>query len=216
LYIVKTENNIVQELQQLGCQNIIGITQPYTVPDNYFDQLPAIVTDKVLVGIVAEGSTYTVANTYFTNLANTIVQRIQYENELHTIAPTLASLKKNNVFTTPENYFEQELIAVPIQQPTIVVPIYKKWIGKLAIAASFVAVIALGGILFFNKPTVAPNVQLALQQVDEDAMIQYLNTDHIALVNEVNVLDDLESNTHNSLPNISEADLNTYLKNNKP
>jgi hypothetical protein len=216
---VENLQNISAELQALDCKSIIGIKMPYTVPSSYFNNQLPIIVENAQLGIEKLSTPYQINDSYFSSLAASIIEAINkkensFVHELEETAPTLASLKNKNVFTVPNNYFENT-VQIPSETAAKIVSI-KKWnIAKWIAAASMITIIAFGGLLFLQKPIENVNIPIALQKIEEEEMIQYLTTEHVALGNEVNILDDVENanKQKNVLENVTEEDLNNYLKN---
>jgi hypothetical protein len=109
---MNTRTDIINELEQL--QSPLAAQQPvnvFTVPQGYFEGLAASVMravqgDNILQTIQPPANADVPAG-YFDNLASNILNKIKaQENEEETLSPLLESLRKTNVFTVPQGYFE--------------------------------------------------------------------------------------------------------------
>ncbi|MFT3982132.1 MAG: hypothetical protein QM687_16810 [Ferruginibacter sp.] len=98
--------DILNELRDLSpALAAIPKTNVFSVPDGYFEHLPAI----LLVQATPKTEKATVPEGYFENLAGNIMSRIRQEamadNNGH--SELLAGIGNTNIFTVPGGYFEQ-------------------------------------------------------------------------------------------------------------
>ncbi len=97
------------------------ISLPYTIPDNYFENLPIILLDKVhAANAIVEGkqvlfkniaNPFHVPEAYFEKLPSLLLAKINdtsesAQNELHRLSPFLNDLKPVLPFEVPHGYFE--------------------------------------------------------------------------------------------------------------
>lgn len=109
---MNTRIDIINELAQL--QSPLANQQPvnvFTVPQGYFEGLAASVMRAVqgdnILQTLQPPANADVPEGYFDNLAGNILNKIKaQENEAETLSPLLESLRKTNVFTVPQGYFE--------------------------------------------------------------------------------------------------------------
>ncbi|HEV2353797.1 MAG TPA: hypothetical protein VGR89_06110 [Puia sp.] len=112
---MEPRNEIAVELKALSeLLWKIGRTNPYTVPDGYFDRFPA----GVLSRLVAGSPTFQVPPGYFEGLAAHVLSRVKNEaagrqqasaevaGELAGLSATLATIGRLNPYRVPEGYFE--------------------------------------------------------------------------------------------------------------
>jgi hypothetical protein len=120
---------------------------PFTVPAGYFDlkedllQYPLLIENKA--------ANFIVPDLYFTSLSERVINVISIEEEKETY-PLLYSYRKENIFATSENYFEN--FEVTAEETSKVVPLYKRVKLSYKIAAAITLIIGLS-ILFFMQQT---------------------------------------------------------------
>ena len=116
--------DIINELEQL--QSPLAAQPPvnvFTVPQGYFEGLAASVMravqgDNILQSLQPPANADVPAG-YFDNLASNILNKIKaQENEEEPLSPLLESLRKTNVFTVPQGYFEGLSEAITAGQAT--------------------------------------------------------------------------------------------------
>lgn len=109
---MNTRTDIINELEQL--QSPLATWQPvnvFSVPQGYFEGLAASVLrtvqgDNILQSLQPPANADVPAG-YFDNLAGNILNKIKAQaNEDEPLSPLLESLRKTNVFTVPQGYFE--------------------------------------------------------------------------------------------------------------
>ncbi|MCP9750519.1 hypothetical protein [Ferruginibacter sp. HRS2-29] len=92
-------------------------TNVFSVPDNYFNELPANVLqllqpDQPLSFSKAATPAMSVPEGYFDGLASSILNKIKSQaeetvvEEISSLSPAIAAIGKRNVFTVPEGYFD--------------------------------------------------------------------------------------------------------------
>lgn len=121
---MNTRTDIINELEQL--QSPLAAQPPvnvFTVPQGYFEGLAASVMravqgDNILQSLQPPANADVPAG-YFDNLASNILNKIKaQENEEEPLSPLLESLRKTNVFTVPQGYFEGLSEAITAGQAT--------------------------------------------------------------------------------------------------
>ncbi|HXU28796.1 MAG TPA: hypothetical protein VN698_16320 [Bacteroidia bacterium] len=120
---------------------------PFTVPADYFE----LKEDLLQYPLLTENKTanFTVPDAYFDTLPERIINSISLEEEKETY-PLLYSHKKENIFTTSENYFES--FEVAIENTSKVVPLYKRINLSYKVAAAITLIVGLS-ILFYKQQT---------------------------------------------------------------
>lgn len=174
-------NTILNELNDIG--STLGDYSPqniYSVPNGYFEGLPAQILNRIkaleaadskeelgflspLLSNVSKEMPYAVPANYFQNLSENILQRMTRhansqtsEEEIESLSPLLSSLKNKNPYSVPAGYFES-LETKTEKKEAIVISITKRRWYRLAVAAVFIGVIAIGGLLFIGKNIVTVN-----------------------------------------------------------
>ena len=110
-------NTILNELKDLSPE-LAGkdpLTNPYAVPEGYFNTLPEqmLILVNEPAQIAPSDLPFEVPQGYFDGLADSILNRVKAletndpKEELKQAAPFLSSLKKENPYSLPEGYFEE-------------------------------------------------------------------------------------------------------------
>ncbi len=174
-------NTILNELNDIG--STLGDYSPqniYSVPNGYFEGLPAQILNRIkaleaadskeelgflspLLSNVSKEMPYAVPANYFQNLSENILQRMTRhansqtsEEEIESLSPLLSSLKNKNPYSVPAGYFES-LETKTEKKEAIVISITKRRWYRLAVAAVFIGVVAIGGLLLIGKNSVTVN-----------------------------------------------------------
>ncbi|MEO8712893.1 MAG: hypothetical protein ABI405_12250 [Parafilimonas sp.] len=215
---------------------------PYSIQAEYFENLPDIVLEKIQFEQsisfqnINEKKLYSIPDGYFNDLADNILNKIKssssnsIQSELEEIAPFLSTLSKTNVYSVPENYFDQLNPLPPIsdkQPPAQIISLGRKshtWLN-FAVAACIAAVLFGGGYLyFFNNPkndTVSSlakmDVQKAISVLSDDEIANYLkDNNNIAVYTNSGNDDEQIKNIdiQNLLNNVSDEEIQDYLNEN--
>lgn len=103
------DNNILNELRELSpAVAAIPRVNVFSVPEGYFDHLPALLLLQTSDPDAGSMSNATVPDGYFDSLASTIIARIKKESLVDDEYSTLlAGIGNNNLFTVPQGYFEE-------------------------------------------------------------------------------------------------------------
>ena len=168
-------NIILNELVDLGStlkdhspQNI------YAVPDGYFEGLPTQILNRIkaletadakeeleylssLLSSVSREMPYAVPAGFFQNLSEDVLKKISKhedyqtsKEEIGSLSPLLSRLKNKNPYSVPAGYFEALETKVE-KKETKVISITRRRLYRIAVAAVFIGVIAIGGLLFMNQ-----------------------------------------------------------------
>lgn len=156
--MMRGKSDIQVELESISKQvSEIPVTQVFTVPEGYFDQLP----DQILGRIKA--------------------MEADHAEELASLSPLLAGMSRKMPMQVPEGYFD-EVKAPVIEQtaaPAPVVRMSTNRFSRLAVAASIVAILGIGAWLFtMNQPDpeiMDLNVNKELPKVSEKEMDEFLS-----------------------------------------
>ncbi|UAY52356.1 hypothetical protein [Ferruginibacter albus] len=221
-------------------------TNVFTVPDDYFSVLPetllACVTDNnnTCVDNISKEMKAAVPEGYFDDLSNQILNRIKQQNEssdeeIKSLSPLLHSIKGEQVFRVPANYFQSLpdiVLAKTKPQPAKVISMHKRnSFIRYAAAAVITGALAVGVYKFTGSnhtgvqlasldPTVETGIKMNQQQFDDalnnlpaDAITNYLekygNDDDMAAIS--------SSIDENALPNaddyfIDDKTLDNFLE----
>lgn len=106
--------NELQDLSGVLAQND-PCGMPYRVPQDYFEQLPEKMLERVNdpAALPASSQPYTVPQGYFEGLADNVLNRIKAmesgfaDEELKAISPLLSGLNKTMPYEVPAGYFEE-------------------------------------------------------------------------------------------------------------
>jgi hypothetical protein len=181
--------NIQQELNEISHTIAnISIVPTYTIPVNYFENLTIEVLFKI-----NNDNPFIVPNNYFESLSTNILQKIKTtETELSTIAPTLASLPKINVFTTPVNYFEKiEIPSIYEAKVIDLIPKKKKnftWV-KYAATACIISIISITTLTYLNTSTKE-------NEIIAGTTVTYNEIKNIDVETEINKISNAEVDTY--------------------
>lgn len=187
---MKTTNNIQEELQHIA-PSIVNLqnSKPFSVPNNYFSDLSNEVLFKINCPTISsnyliKANAYLVPNNYFGSFQSQIIPFIHAQKrhisdidyELETVAPFLNSIKKNNVYSLPENYFESKNNFKQIQSTsnTPTLSFKRKWFLYVA-AAAFTGLTLLGVFNFLGNSSNKININTELAKTNEDELTEFLD-----------------------------------------
>jgi hypothetical protein len=119
---------------------------PFTIPAYYFENKEEILDYPLLA--TSKANSFAVPDAYFATLTERITHAVSVGLEKETY-PLLYSHSKQNIFNTPEKYFEN--FSVNTKPQATIVPLYKR-ISKLSyrVAAAVTLLIGLS-ILFYTQ-----------------------------------------------------------------
>jgi len=196
------------------------IKNPYRIVDGYFDGI----AEDVLLKIASKKVTYQLPEEYFETLSHQILNKVkvdknQIAEELEEIAPFLNSLKKENPYKIPVEYFNDLSInqatpktkIISIKKPSI------KWIKYIA-AAVFAGIFVTGGLQLYNKKdAIKVDIQASIQSLPEAELLKEIAAEKTSLVSAddyvISPQQDL-SNLQNEIQSVSDEEIEIYLKEN--
>jgi len=177
-------NTILNELKDIG--SALGNYNPqniYAVPTGYFEGFPTQVLNRIkaleaanakeeleylspLLSSVSKETPYSVPAGFFQNLSADILQKISEhadhktsEEEIESLSPLLSSLKNKNPYSVPAGYFETLETKTEKKEAKVISITKRRWY-RLAVAAVFIGVVAIGGLLFIGqRPVTVDNPQ---------------------------------------------------------
>lgn len=174
-----TRNTILNELRDLASS--LGNFSPqniYTVPNGYFEGLPAQILDRVkaleainakeeleylspLLSNVSKEMPYSVPAGFFQHLSDGVMKSISNnsnhqtsEKEIESLSSLLSGLKNKNPYSVPAGYFES--LEMKRQETKVVSMTRRRWY-RLAVAAAVIGIVAIGGLLFIKPGQIDPN-----------------------------------------------------------
>ena len=158
---MENQSNISDELMAISSAvAAIERKNTYSVPENYFAELPEnvlmLVRDDIQLSLPAS-NVYAVPAGYFENFASAVLSKIQQEQdaktEIETLSPLLASLQNKQTYTVPAGFFDKVAFEAPIERSEAKVftmqPRKIKW-SRYAVAASVATILALTGFFTFK------------------------------------------------------------------
>jgi hypothetical protein len=217
----------------------LPIANPYTIPAEYFKNLPEIIVDKIGLSFL-EGSKENVFSApagYFETLSDDILKKIRPQvlaspqQELNEISPLLSGIPKTNVYAIPEGYFGQLDPIGNVQKNNnqtgakivSIGNVKRKWLNYAA-AACIAAFISISGYLYFSdKSTVGQNssipslakmdVQKEISVLSDDEIDNYLKANSNTSVYTSVGDDDQQQNmdVQDLLQNVSDQEIQQYL-----
>lgn len=166
-------NTILNELKDLD--STLGNMSPqnlYAVPYGYFEGLPTQIMNRIkaleaadakeelsylspLLSKASKKMPYAVPAGYFQSLNESISYAINIvdqtsEEEIKSLSPLLSSLKNKNSYSVPAGYFETVETKIEKQEAKVISFTRNRW-HRMAIAAAVVGIIAVTGLLLFNR-----------------------------------------------------------------
>ena len=111
---------------------------------------------------VSKKTPYAVPAAYFQYLSENVLQQISEhadhttsEEEIESLSPLLSSLKNKNPYSLPAGYFENLETGIEKKETKVISVTKRRWY-RLAVAAVFIGVIVIGGLIFFRAGQVDP------------------------------------------------------------
>lgn len=218
---------IQQELQAIA-PSLIGLQgNVYTTPKNYFNGLENVGLELVTKNAKAKLKVdYTVPEGYFESLSSNILQIIKQQQpvfvdeELKDIAPTLASMAKENVYTIPQNYFNSLNITIPKAK----IISFKKTI-QYASAAAVIGVLSVVGFKTVTTNKIKQehivakqvNVEKSIEQMSEEELQKGVNNTvafNTITVEGSNIVPQKILDVEENLQAVSDEELENYLQQN--
>ena len=173
------KDNILQELKEL--QSMLAEISPkncYTIPEGYFEMLPAQVLSKIkateatnaadelahlspLLSRFSKTMPYSVPADYFdkdrgnSNAEANETIELSVKDELEKLSPLLSSLNKQVPFAVPQGYFEtltDNFLGETKKPTTKVVSLFRQSWFRYAAAAVVTGVVFLAGYLIIGGP----------------------------------------------------------------
>jgi hypothetical protein len=229
-------NYIWQELREISpLLTEVNKDEVYTVPSSYFDNLAAVILNKVAHKKeypLPKGNPMKVPEGYFDDFSNHVLRKIlgekrsvnEVEQELNDVAPLLNKISKQPVYRVPENFFQSFQVKPGgiIKEKAKVVSIsFGRKLMRYAVAAIITTLIAVSAYLFIDKSSgtsasSAANISSEVKNLSDQEIIEYLNThsnsSNVTKVYFEGTKQDPELNKR--LKQVSDEEIKQYLKEN--
>ncbi|MBS1729473.1 MAG: hypothetical protein JSS67_01720 [Bacteroidetes bacterium] len=229
---MKDEENIRKEIEEIS-PIFAGISNRMfnEIPSGYFDDFSEMMMFSVLKQntISTGNSPFEMPSGYFDSLPNIILEKIKVANqseaelnpadELKDIAPLLATISKENVYSIEPGYFAEKNwdFLLPKEKSSPKVISLPHWTHYL-VAASVFAIITLGAVFYMgNYQTASLNVHslaAELKELPDSAISNYLDDTPIYSIG-VNNQEDQQIDINSLLYNVSDQQIEQYLDNTK-
>ena len=236
-------NTILNELQGLGSTLAkINPQNLYQVPDGYFEGLANQILNRIkameassateeleilspLLNNISREIPFTVPAGYFEELSENMMQVIREhadyqtsDEEIASLSPLLSSISKKSPYNVPDGYFENLSSRIGKNKDVKIISITKRKWYRVAVAAVFVGIIAIGGLLFTNPTPIDPakNPQAWVKKNLKKTVSEEQLNDFVSLTkgNETNkeLTDNLKSDEIKELmKDVSEKEIQEFL-----
>jgi hypothetical protein len=228
---MEAKNNNINELQEISpVVASIGIQNPYSVPQDYFNSLAESVLLHVQLSQLRNTATatpFSVPEGYFENLAGSILsntrngdRKNEVQEELSAIAPLLNTIHKGNTFSVPHDYFEKFSVPVkPERKESKIISLssnIRKWVTYSA-AASVLFIIATTSYLYVTIHSKNIEKHLPIEQriaeLNEQEILNYLkDNDGITSGNFIPAAAE-DPEIQHMLQRVSDEEIENYLDN---
>jgi hypothetical protein len=214
----------------------------FPIPGNYFENLPEKILALVKAGAehsakaeigglspfldqIDRKNPFSLPADYFDNLSGQLIAGLSIEqpaSESQTSeSVVIASLSHENLYRTPEGYFESlpEIVLSRVNQERkgakVLVLSRNRSFLKYAAAAVIAGALLIGGSLFFNHPA-SPNAEVtnpALTAISDQEILNYLEAQNVPLsdMNNLAAVDLTENDAKDLLGDVSDEELQQYL-----
>jgi len=232
---MKNNNIIFRELKDISPLIVqINQTNPYSVSSFYFDNLSTDILKKIKLSkkVLYDSkpvTPYSIPKGYFKNLPELLLQRIdseqQYANEVfeetESIAPILNTISKNQVYKTPDDFFErwkapdittqkQEAIVVPLRRSSKIL----RFSAASAAAILFFTVGIYTISKRYNEPSEVNTAKIKVKNLSKDEIVHYLKS-HIPAQNVTSAskyTSKYQNTIKRSLKEVSDKEIQQFLK----
>lgn len=177
---MNSKSDILSELFSLS--ELVGNipkTNVFQVPEGYFETVSEEVTEKIAtLHFSLISNTQSVPQGYFESLPTILLEKIrlqesnEIDEELNDLSPVLSAITKQNLFTVPNTYFDENLVNLPTlisnSSGKVIAMSQRKNLLKYAVAA--VAAGLIGFMVFLGLPTAQNKTDFTItQSVMQDA-----------------------------------------------
>ena len=191
------ENNATDFLRMINKEseneNAFTNLTPYSIPELYFDDLPAIILQK----------------TKQTKSANIEA------DELDNIAPLLNTISKKQVYSIPQDYFINKLSveSKTHQKQGKLIGFYFTKMYKLAAAAVIIGICATGSYIFMNKENTTQQAIIKVSKSEVKNLSEADIVDFLADPGVANLLSPrAATEIHDAVKEISDDEIKQFLQ----
>lgn len=219
----------------------VSQTGPFELPQGYFDQFcDQVIAQRKAIETITEQGIYSWSDTrshapfhlpenYFSQFEQQLFDKIfreeeQVQDEMATLSPFLADLKKEQPFAVPKGYFNNDAFAQQVQEQksrsmkVVEHPSVRsiKW-ARWAAAAAVIGIFAMGGLHYLIPSRTAADsssFQHALAQIPEKNIKEWLssNMDESDINNLGGSITNVSTIASPSLNGFSEKEIRDYLQ----
>lgn len=202
---------------------MVSRNEVFTIPDRYFDALPATIMHAILNSAEreAKNSPLTVPHGYFDNLSSTILTKIKFQqgdyfNELEEVAPLLNTIGKQPVYSVPDSYFQNFIVqTIPSKKPTATIISFRntrRWISYAA-AAVMAGLLVTGAFMYTDRPT-SFDISKEVNKLSDDELVSYINSDRSVVISPDSINLGSPTDVQSNLKLVSDEELKQYLQDN--
>ena len=215
---MKNGDNILTETNSISSAvGNLSKHPPFSIPERYFEQFPTEILNLISTSSTPEvdlaiatlidtrdaAQPFSLPDNYFETFTQQLIKRIAVASvidlELQEHAPSLVSLRKQNPYNVPVNYFEQLEIKTHSKNTKVVQMFNKAVIMRFAAAACILGFIFIS---YFTTNNVQRDVA-SVTRIDSDT------TSNLTLEGMFNYLNEVDE-----IPNSTENDLTLSESNN--
>ena len=230
----------VRDEQKSDILPVADKVAPYQVPEYYFQQLPAIIMQRIkaaeeensnkeieilspLLGGLKKKNTYQVPQGYFDDLSGNAIsgaKAIEFVNvELENLSPLMMSLKEKQLFTTPVGYFEDFPAAMLAKARESITPAKVISMGntrrimRFAVAAAVIGFIAVSTWFYTKQPALTSFKAPELHQFTEAELQGFVESESVIVAEPFTVSSEVltEEDIKDLFADISDEDLQKYI-----
>lgn len=230
---MQNRNEITVELAAILTADVVWpVAIPYRVPAGYFNELSDIILDRVRTNLPGKSNVYTLPDNYFDQLPAHVLQAIRHaevSDELQEVAPFLSTIPKKDPYHVHELPALDVQTIIQGQQNdsgkivAMAAPKKHLWM-RYAAAAIMTGVLITAAFIYNGSKDVAVSNVGSYAQIDVSNEISKLSEDELnsyltSAEKLVTVTADRESLLIDELPDVndhldymSDDELNQYLK----
>jgi len=237
-------NTILNELAGLNsCLTNQDLQNNYTVPEGYFDGLAKQIMNRIkalettdakkeiehlstMLSTISKELPFSVPVGYFGNLDENILEKIRNHSdyltsgeEIESLSPLLSKLQKETPYSVPAGYFENFTPGIKKVETKFISITKRRWY-RIAVAASIIGIIIIGGFLFFGsnkidinknpEKWIAKNVQKKVSTDKIDEFVTLAESDVNQKTEETSNLENVQE-INELIKDVPEKELEDFL-----